>query len=228
MKKIKQNAGWIAIWVFLGLCLFGIWETQDGGGFPSPQKAQAEPLDSYHKRWFLVRETATEDGADLAAVYALATNKGNFASKDPCSVILGGAFPIRSSNRGISVGGAWAFIICGGLADDDTFSFDILGWAIANGPAQVIAHGDGVIGTQDVVLYPDDSAAAASIWWADTLNIDTVADWPGSIGIYNSGNDEICMLVIDMTGLEWVQFVMYECDGSGTEASNLTVYGRPY
>jgi hypothetical protein len=195
--------------------------------------AKADPLDTWHSSWHLVRETATEDGANFAAVYNLDANEGNFASMDSSSVANGGPFRItsayvgRPSYEGQSPGAVWLFSICGGLSDNDTFSFDVVAWSKTNGPLQVICTGDGVIGTQDVVLYPDDSAAATNIWWADTLNLDATNRWPG-VAVYNSGNNNIAMLAIDTTGIEYIQFVVYDADGSGTEANNLTVYGRRY
>ena len=43
--------------------------------------AIAEPLDTYTKGWNTIRATADEDGATFAAVYNLALNDGDFASK---------------------------------------------------------------------------------------------------------------------------------------------------
>lgn len=272
----------------------------------------AEPVDTYHSSWHLIRETANEDTADFATAYDLTgvdTTDGDFASKDTSTVLAGGAFRIRSANasfghEGYSAGGAWMFAICGSnYADvDDTFSFNIIGWSKTNGMLQTIAEGDGVIGTQAVGLYPDDGADAhgalisltgvaythssetftesgefgdavvgmmarvtgtgftneicditaatantvvcdittssanctdATIqinpaFWADTINLDETTKWP-SVAVYNSGDNEIAFILIDTTGLEWIQFVLYGCDGeTGNEAGNITVYGRRY
>ena len=199
-------------------------------------KIRAEPTDTYQASWQLVRETATEDGANFAAVYALATSEGDFAHKDSSTVAAGGPFRLKSqrSDLGLrhSFGDHWQFIICGGLAENDTFSFNIVGWAAANGPAQIIAEGNGVIGTQDVVLYPDESDAATNIWWADTIALDETTKWTtaeggaNGVSVFNSGDNEIAVIQLYPQGLEWLQFVFYDCDGSGTEANNLTVYGR--
>jgi hypothetical protein len=191
-------------------------------------QARADPLDTHHSSWHLVRATATEDGANFAAVYNLASNGGDYAS----GVANGGAFQIRSKgepgSEGVSPGAVWMFAICGGLADNDTFSFDVAGWAKTNGMLQVLAVCDGVIGTQDVVTYPG-GAAATNIWWADTINLDSVTPvrWPG-VSVRNSGNNEVAILLIDTAGLEFIQFVFYDCDGGGTEANNITVFGRRY
>lgn len=196
--------------------------------------AQAEPLDTHHSSWSLVRETATEDGATFETVYDLDANEGDWASRDSNSVADGGSFRIRSTNigartpEGKSPGAVWIFTITGGVEDNDTFSFHIVGWSKTNGMLQVLAVGDGIIGTQDVVLYPDDGAAAI-LWWADTINIDSVSPvrWPG-VSVRNSGNDEVAMILVDLTGIEYIQFVFYDADGTGTKANNLTVFGRRY
>ena len=187
--------------------------------------AQAEPLDTYHSPWNVIRATATEDGANFAAVYDLAGGEGNFANKGATAFHI---TPMRSgaTQGGVSKGGAWDLAICGGLADNDTFSFTIVAWSQLNGMLQVIAEGNGIIGTQDVVIYPV-GGTATNIWWADTLVLDETTKWK-SVSVLNSGDNEIAMIHIDMAGWEWVQVVIYDADGSGTEANNLTVFGKRY
>jgi hypothetical protein len=129
---------------------------------------RAEPVDTYHSSWKLVRETADEDGASFAAVYNLTTS-GNWANKDSSSVASGGPFHIvpRPSDLGTEGQSAasWMFAICGKDFNnvDDTFSFDVVGWAQDNGPAQVICTGNGVLGTQAVVVYPDGGDALGEL-----------------------------------------------------------------
>jgi hypothetical protein len=84
-------------------------------------------------------------------------------------------------------------------------------------------------------------------FWADTINLDETTKWsgaqadpnglygysrmPGTIAVINSGDNEVACLVVDLTGIEYIQFVFYDCDGYGgtaAEAGNMTVYGRPY
>lgn len=201
------------------------------------KEAKADTLETHHSSWSLVRETATEDGATFAAVYDLAGAEGDFASKDSSTMVSGGPFHItavgknRDAPEGYSPGAAWVFAIAAGAFNDDTFSFTMVGWAKINGPAQVICEGDGIVGTQDVVLYPDDGAAATdpNIFWADTINIDTSTDWPGNIGVFNSGNNRLCFIAMDLTGLEWIQFVFYDAaSGQAGEADPITVFGRRY
>lgn len=293
--------------------------------------AKAEPIDTYHSSWQLVRATADEDGASFAAVYDLtgvgATN-GHFADKDASTVASGGPFRIRpisdpGRSEGFSPGQKWMFAFCGENFNntDDTFSFNLVGWSRTNGMLQNIAEGDGVLGTQAVVVYPDDGSDAMGglinetsvvythatktftvtnqgftgavagmlvrvtgsnltsgivqittatdanniicsgvtstnnntnstvqgnpAFWADTINLDQTTKWasaiadpnmaagygklPGTLGVINSGDNEVACLIVDLTGLEWIQFVIYDADGeTGEEAGNITVYGRRY
>lgn len=277
---------------------------------------KAAPLDTYHSGWKLIRETASQDGDSFGAVYDL-TTEGNFANKDSSTVANGGPYHIRSYPGGgagtefQSSGGAWMFVISGECFNglDDTFSFHILGWSRINGMLQVIAEGDGVLGDQAVIAYPDDSAdalgatasdtavtfthsgktftvtnaafadvsvnmmayvseaadanitsgfyeittysdansiaisgvssdhddAAVTVqinpaFWADVINLDETTKWP-SVAVYNSeaGSGQMAFILIDMTGLEWIQFVVYAADAAtNEEAGNITIYGRPY
>lgn len=186
---------------------------------------EAEPLDTYQSGFHLVRDTAAEDAATLAAALDLGGSEGDFANKPS------GAFQIRAQKLiqqppGVSPGGAWLFSFAGTDAANETFSFSLIGWARVNGPAQVLCHGDGVLGAQDVVLYPHDASTATNGFWCDTINLDDETLWP-EIGEYNSGNNEIGILAVDLTGLEWIQFIVYDASG-GAEAVNITVYGRRY
>ena len=289
---------------------------------------KAEPVDTYHSSWHLVRETADEDGASFAAVYDLTgvgTTNGHFADKDSSTVANGGPFhivsrPIRMQTgqyaEGISAGGKWMFAICGKNYNntDDTASFNVVGWSKTNGMLQNICEGSIVLGTQAVVVYPDggdalgelinetgvtythatktftdtgdtgafDGAAVGMLarvtgtnitdaivqvttvtdaniiicsgvtstdnttdatvqinpaFWADTITLDETTKWSGScdpntntqIAVWNSGDNEVALLVIDTTGLEWIQFVFYDCDAAtGDEAGDITVFGRRY
>lgn len=305
MKRVMR-IGRVTIAVILLLALAVMWVS-------IILPVRAEPLDSYHSAWKLIRETANEDSDTFALTYNL-TTAGNFDNKDSSTVANGGPYHIRSYYGGegrefISPGGAWIFTICGENfnATDDTFSFHILGWSKINGMLQVIAEGDGVLGDQAVIAYPDDNADALGAtstgtdvgytasshtylsttgefdgtvvnmmayvtsadegkltsgfyevttytdvntivmsgdggssdttatvqinpaFWADVINLDETTKWP-SIAVYNSeaSSGQVAFIKIDTTGLEWVQFVIYKAAGSGDEAGNITVYGRPY
>jgi hypothetical protein len=83
-------------------------------------------------------------------------------------------------------------------------------------------------------------------FWVDTINLDDQTRWSGSLadpntvsGFYQmdgnialinaGGNNEVASLIVDVTGLEWIQFVIYDADAAtGEEAGNISVYGRRY
>lgn len=213
---------------FVLLCVtfwFGVWSAVD---YVMP--SHAEVLDSYNIAWKLVRDTAIEDGTNLAAVYALDSNEGNWASRDTTAsfrLLSGPASLTGPAGQPDSPGAVWKFVFSGGPTENDTLSFDVIGWAQGNGMAQVICTGDADLGTQDVVYYPDDNAAAVAIWWFDTINLDATDTWAG-VNTYNSDRDSVAELLIDTTGLEYLQFIIYDADGTGTEANDVTVFGRPY
>ena len=122
---------------------------------------KADPADSFHSEWVLIRDTADEDGATFAAVYDLTTD-GNFASKDSSSVADGG--PYRISPRA-GLNNRWMFTFCGKNYNnvDDTFSFNLIGWSRDNGMLQNIAEGSCTLGTQAVVVYPDGGDALGEL-----------------------------------------------------------------
>ncbi len=220
MKTLKEVLILVAMLVFVVVVFFGLAKLFN------VQKAEAEPLETFHSSLHLVRATAAEDGATFAAALDLAAGEGDFANKPS------NAFRIRplsdiGRSEGMSPGAAWLFYFAGNDTTNDTFSFTMVGWARINGPAQVICHGDCVLGTQDVVLYPHDSSTATNVFWADTVNIDSLLSWP-SINQYNSAGNEIGILAVDLTGIEFVQFFIYDAAGGGTEATTVTVYGRRY
>lgn len=288
--------------------------------------SQAEPVDTYHIGWYLVRAADDEDGATFSAVYDLTgvgTTNGDYDSMSDDAFEIPPGFWSRPGNQS-SPGTKWMFAICGKNYNntDDTFSFDVVGWARSNGMQQKICEGDGVLGTQAVVTYPDgddalgelcsltgvtythatttfvdtddaggfDGAVAGMLaritgtnitngivqvttvtdantiicsgatstdnttdatvqinpaFWADTINIDSITKWSGAlsdpntdsgyyrmagnIAVLNSGNDQVALLIIDTMGMDYVQFVFYDCDAAtGDESGDLRVYGRPF
>lgn len=196
--------------------------------------ARAEPVDTYHSSWHRVKDSAAEDAADFATTYDLDGDEGVFASKGT------GAFQIRSGqvaygmHEGYSAGQRWMFAFYGTDAANETFSFTLVGWAKTNGMLQVICEGNGTLGTQDVVTEPNGDSIDSGLW-ADTIVLDEQTKWPRydgtlgdpGVGVYNSGDNEVGILVVDLTGLEWIEFVTYDV-GGGAEATSLGVYGRRY
>ena len=127
---------------------------------------QAEPIDTYHAGWNLVRASGDEDAATFAAEYDLSgvTDGISGAFED----MNASAFKITSqpsAGLGSAPGTKWVFAICGKLYDDvgGTFSFDLVGWAKGNGMLHVICEGNGDLGTQAVVNYPDGDDALGEL-----------------------------------------------------------------
>ena len=79
-------------------------------------------------------------------------------------------------------------------------------------------------------------------FWVDTINIDETTKWTSTIAhdaaasgnkgvleVINSGDNEVAALVVDLTGIEWIQFVVYVADAATSEeAGDITVYGRKF
>jgi len=164
---MKNRIGKITVAVLLGMLVLV-------ASLTIYQTVKAEPLDTYHSSWHLVRETADEDGSDFLATYNLPI-QGNFANKDSATVINGGPFQIPSKraeigDEGRSPGSKWMFAMCAKNYDvandnivDNTFSYNIVGWGKTNGMIQIIAEGDCVLGTQAVIVYPDGGDAVGAL-----------------------------------------------------------------
>lgn len=193
------------------------------------EKAEAEPADSYQGEWHLIRDTSGEDAATFELALALDGSEGDFANL-PSDVFTIPDFDNKTiiPGQSISPGVAWLFALCGTDTANDTFSYAVVGWASRNGMAQVMAQGDSVLGSQDVVLYPDDGATATAAFWSDTNNIDDKTLWP-SINSYNNGNNQVGIIAVDLTGIKYVKVYIWDADGvTGIEAVDVTVYGRRY
>jgi len=79
-------------------------------------------------------------------------------------------------------------------------------------------------------------------FWADTIVVTALTKWSAAgtanantdtmgnnIAVLNSADNEVAVLVVDLAGLEYIQFVLFDCDGATSEqAGALRVYGRPY
>lgn len=189
------------------------------------RKVSSEPLDTYQSDWKRIKEDKKEDGATFAAVIALDSDGGDFDNMPVEHYRI--VSPLKSSGYvpRYSQGGAWQFAFYGTDAADETFSFTLVGWAHGNGMAQVICTGDGVLGAMTMSEEPNGDAIRLGLW-ADTINLDATDTWP-SVNSFNNGNDSVSILCVDLTGLEYIAFVIYDANGTA-EASTIGVYGRPY
>ena len=122
------------------------------------QPSWAEPPDTYHTGWNLVRASGDEDSTTFADEYDLtgvtAGISGAFEDMNDSRFRI----PSRDPDQGVgySHGTKWAFVICGKLYEDvgGTFSYSLVGWSKDNGMLQTICEGTGALGDQTVVKYP--------------------------------------------------------------------------
>lgn len=181
-----------------------------------------EPLRTILSPYNILRAEGNEDAATVAGLIDL-TAKGNFANKSeeltPIDIAYEGNLP-----PGITKKNKVQIIICGGNAANDTFEYGLYAWRNMNGPAEFMASGAGVLGTQAVIAYPH-GGAATNKFWADKLTV--TSRWLGgkvkSTDI--SGNNEVAKLFFDFYGYRYLAIGLAVCDGStGIEAGDLTAY----
>ena len=208
------------------------------------RRAAAVPLDRYNTGWIRIEDSAAEDAGDFATTIDLDGDEGVWSAKTAEAYEI----PAYASNRAlpyemamdVTAGTKWMFAFFGTDAADETFSFNLVGWAATNGFAQVICEGNGILGTQDVVTEPNGDSITNG-FWADTIEIDEVTKWSGAvadpntasgyyqmagqIAVLNSGDNEVALLIVDLAGLGWIDFVTYDAGGGG-EATSIGVYGR--
>ena len=120
------------------------------------------------------------------------------------------------------------FIVAGSDAENDTFAWRLYAWKDQNCPAEYVAHGTGILGTQDVVQMPDGKGPAAARWWADTLAI-TADAWVGVVDVVDSGNDRVCKLKVQTRGYQYFYMEITSADGStGIEAGDISVWATSW
>lgn len=194
-------------------------------GYPSTAQIPKTLVSS----WDLVRSEGNEDGATSSACLDL-TTAGDWANHSATAYVLGYNSESRvNSNETEKVRCVLTF--CGGADSspaDETFSYVIYGYAWGNGPAELIAEGDGVIGTQAVVKYPHSGSSATNRNWADTINVDDTSNWISGVLVSDSGNNRLCRLSFDATGLYCIKVYIYDAAATAGETGNLSVYGRFY
>ena len=170
--------------------------------------------------WQIIRALGLEDAANSGACLATSTASG-YAG------ISATAFRIPSVGASDTTDVRCVLAICGGAADNETFSFVVYGYAVG-GPAEFICEGDGILGKQAMVTYPNTGAAAADSFWADTINIDSTSIWVKGVLVTDSENDRIAHLSFDTTGLAFLKVYFYDANGATSEAGPVMVYARFY
>ncbi len=188
----------------------------------------------YHKL-FVARAEADENGAAGAPAVFNNTTAGDFASKpttgvidildpprlDPTTEIISPSVFAESNINGV------IFSFTGGSAAGKTFTYDVFTWANENGPAKHSMNGTGIFGTQKVVKYPHNGAAATSKFWADTLVI-TWDNHPKETETTDeTGHNSVSEIWFDTTGERYIMIQISDADGStGTEAGDIACYFR--
>lgn len=140
----------------------------------------------------------------------------------------------------------------------ETFSKTGIGIGVAAGDIIYVTGTNLTTGYYAVTSRTDDTVVATgmsssnnntdstldtnSAFWVDTINLDETTKWTsfidgstsstgnkGILEVINSGDNEVAAIVVDLTGIEWIQFVVYDADATtGVEAGAVSVYGRRY
>lgn len=172
----------------------------------------------------IARNEADEDSALLDL-----TTAGDYASKpDPLGATGVGIVDIladkHESETETEVNGI-EFFFCGGSAAGKTFGWRLIAWRNSNGMARLMAEGTGELGTQAVVVYPHNGAAATNKFWADNLVI-TYENWPKEVEATDTGNSNSAASVwMDDSGYRYWKVEITDADGStGTEAGDIASY----
>lgn len=169
-------------------------------------------LVTFHDSCRVLRAEASEDTAITL------TTAGAFASKPSSAIEL----PVSGGNTGPD--NSIEIIVCGGDAANDTFSWRLYAWRKDNGPARLVAYGTGILGTQQVVTYPQ-GGTATNKFWADTFVI-TSQHWlkTDSVSTSTVGGNSVSSLWFDGSGYTWLYLEITDADGTSTEAESLTAY----
>ncbi len=94
------------------------------------------------------------------------------------------------------------FYFAGGDANDDAFTWKIYAWRNENGPAELVADGTGILGSQAVVKFPHNSVAVANKFWADTLVVSNER-WIKDVEATTAGGNSVSKVWIDTAGCRY-------------------------
>jgi hypothetical protein len=212
MSNRKSNTIALTIWLVLLVAVVTFF-------FQLPFPAHAEPIDQYQEGWSEVRVRANEDAATAPSF----TTTGDYADL-PSNVFTIPSFTGDLPGSRVTAGDEWYFTFPGTVAADRTFAYTLVGWASTNGMAQVICQGTGILGTQTLSSYPN-GVVATNGFWADTLTVAATTKWPDTPIVYNSTNNEVAMLNVNLAGIRHIKFYFHDTDGT-LEADIISVFGR--
>ncbi len=188
-------------------------------------------LTTLSHRLFVVRNEANENGASGApAIFVLAT-EGDFAQKPSTALDLQKKdlfSPRDVAPIAETLQNGLAFSFMGSSAANKTFTYDIFTWGNENSPARHIVNGTGILGTQQVIIYPHNNIATTTDrFWADTLAI-SWENWPKEVESTDTdGHNTVAEVWLDGTGSRYWFVQISDADGStGTEAGDISVFYR--
>lgn len=96
-------------------------------------------------------------------------------------------------------------------AANETLNWMLVGWRGKDDPAEFIANGTAILGTQRV------AKATAAELWADTISI-TSQKWLTTVSVVDSGNNRMAKLAFDLCGLKRVAAVIQKSTAASTGA----------
>lgn len=188
-------------------------------------------LTTLSHRLFVAREEADENGSvNAPAIFVLAT-EGNFAQKPDAALDLAKLdlfTPRQTVPFGELMQNGIAFSFAGSSAAGKTFTYDIITWGNENSPARHAVNGAGILGTQQVIVYPHNNLATTTDrFWADTLTV-SWENWPKEVESTDIvGHNTVAEVWLDATGSRYWFIQISDADGStGTEAGDISVFYR--
>lgn len=176
-------------------------------------------LETAINAWQVARAEANEDSSTLDL-----TAEGDFSVVS----VANGWFKVPEIAGKSRVNGL-QFIAYGGNAANDTFNYRILTAAIANGPAEPVEIGQGILGTQPVLIDPATGAEKSNRFWVDTFGTITNYWWIAGSGKVSNASNFIDGRRIDGLGSGWYKIEVTNADNTtGIEAGNIKWFWKFY
>ena len=111
--------------------------------------------------------------------------------------------------------------------DDHTFTWRLYAYRDEGCPAEYVANGTGVLGSQDVIDFPDGTpvSPADSRNWCDTITISEQRFPTTLVTTAAAGGNEIAKLLVDAAGYKWWYCEITDADGAtGAEAGPVSAW----
>lgn len=108
-----------------------------------------------------------------------------------------------------------------------TFSWRLYAYKDEFAPAEYVANGTGVLGTQDVIDFPDNApvSPAGSQNWCDTIVISEQRFPTQLVTTAATGSNEIAKLLVDAAGYKYWYCEITDADGAtGLEAGPVSAW----